>query len=115
MVCASSAPPVAGPATISACSMNSAGITSIRSCATRQIVDGHWNSWCGFEIQLAVEAVAVIEMAVHHDLEAAHVVERAGADLVVTSVPARFIVSIHRRGLDRTPTGRRRWSRRRRP
>ena len=35
-----SAPPVAGPATICVFSRNSDGITSIRSCATRQIVDG---------------------------------------------------------------------------
>ncbi len=33
-------------------STRSAGITSIRSCATRQIVDGNWNSWCGFRYSL---------------------------------------------------------------
>ena len=33
-------------------SMKSAGITSIKSCATLQIVEGNWNSWCGFRYSL---------------------------------------------------------------
>src|SRR5437763_1720541 len=42
MVCASSAPPVTGPATTSVRWTSSVGITSSRSCAKRQIVDGDW-------------------------------------------------------------------------
>ena len=38
------------------------------------------------EIEPAVEAVAVVEVALHHHLEPAHVFERAGADLFVTGV-----------------------------
>ena len=44
MVWARSAPPVAGPATMSVCSSSCAGRTSSRSCARRQIVDGYRNS-----------------------------------------------------------------------
>ena len=40
MVCASSAPPVAGPATTSVAVEMSSGTRSRRSCASRQIVDG---------------------------------------------------------------------------
>ena len=45
---ASSDPPVAGPATISVWPSTSAGSTSSRSCANRQMVEGYRNSWCGF-------------------------------------------------------------------
>src|SRR5687768_1523025 len=38
------------------------------------------------EIEIAVEAIAVVEVALHHHFEPAQVFERAGADLIVTRV-----------------------------
>ena len=65
-VCASSAPPMTGPATTSVCSSRSPGSTSSRSCASRQIVDGMAEQLVRVQVDAPVEAVAVVEVPVAH-------------------------------------------------
>ena len=92
-MCASSAPPVAGPATISVL------LDEVRRHHVDQILRHppdrrrKLEQLVRIQIQLAVEAVAVIEVAVHHDLEALQVLEGAGADIVVTRVAGRCVCS----------------------
>jgi len=41
------------------------------------------------QVETAVKAVAVIEVAFHHHFEAAQIVERSGADFIVTRKAGR--------------------------
>ena len=93
MVCASNAPPVAGPATISVC------VDEIRRHDVDQILRHppdrrrKLKQLVRIQVQLAVKAVAVIEVAFHHDLEPAQILEGAGAHFVVTSVAGVYVIA----------------------